>query len=312
VSDWPFDDATKLAPAAYLSQAGAVFATFDARTQDSGNVSFGVEAGGRRWFVKSAGDPADPTPFLPHADRVALLANAERLARSTTDAALPTLHGVTRSAWGPMLVYDWVPGELLGAPAARRAQPDSALQRFRRLPPDEIAAVIDTILNVHLKLCAAGWVACDFYDGSIMHDFASGRTWLIDLDSYHLGPFTNEMGRMFGSERFMAPEEFELGALIDQRTTVFTLGRAISVFLGDGELARAGFRGTDAQYQAMTTACAPGRTARFQSIAAPPGVPPRLNASAPALSVQLPRPKIALEPAPGSGLMNLVVQRRRA
>ena len=33
------------------------------------------------------------------------------------------------------------------------------------------------------------------------------------------------MGRMFGSTRFMAPEEFELGAPVDERTTVFTLGR---------------------------------------------------------------------------------------
>jgi len=33
------------------------------------------------------------------------------------------------------------------------------------------------------------------------------------------------MGRMFGSDVFMAPEEHVLGAHIDQRTTVFTLGR---------------------------------------------------------------------------------------
>lgn len=38
------------------------------------------------------------------------------------------------------------------------------------------------------------------------------------------------MGRMFGSTTFMAPEEFELGAPIDQRTTVFTLGRLVRHF----------------------------------------------------------------------------------
>jgi hypothetical protein len=46
VVDWRFDKRTSLAPAPYLSQVGAVFATFDARTQDSGNVSFGVESNG--------------------------------------------------------------------------------------------------------------------------------------------------------------------------------------------------------------------------------------------------------------------------
>jgi serine/threonine protein kinase, bacterial len=267
VSDWPFGAQTDLTPDAYLGGIGAVFATFDARTQDSGNVSYGVEAAGRRWFVKTAGDPADARPFLTHDQRVALLLNARRLAQSVSDPALPVLHGVTRSAWGPMLIYDWAPGELVGTPAARRDDPESALQRFRRLPPEQLTAAIDVILDVHLKLWAAGWIACDFYDGSVIHDFARRKTWLIDLDSYHPGPFTNDMGRMFGSTRFMAPEEFERGALIDQRTTVFTLGRAISVFFGDGDLSRAGFRGSDAQYVAMSTACKPDPADRFQTVA---------------------------------------------
>jgi len=267
VDDTPFEAQTDLTPAAYLSRVGAVFATFDARTQDSGNVSYGVEAGGQRWFIKTAGDPADPTPFLPHAERVALLLNARRLALSVSDPALPALRGVTQSLWGPMLSYDWAPGELVGTPAARRADPESPLQRFRRLPPDQLTATIDTILDVHLKLCAAGWIACDFYDGSVMYDFAAHQTWLIDLDSYRQGTFVNEMGRMFGSTRFMAPEEFERGARIDERTTVFTLGRAISVFLGDGDLNRAGFRGSEAQHAAMTTACRPDPAGRFPSVA---------------------------------------------
>jgi hypothetical protein len=264
----PFDEATDLAPAAYLSQAGAVFATFDGRTQDSGNLSFGVEAGGRRWFVKTAGDPANLKPFLPHAERVALLFNALRLAQAVSHPAMPAMQGVTQSAWGPMLIYEWAAGELVHVPAARRTDPESAFQRFRRLPVDELTAAIDAILDAHLELCRAGWIACDFYDGSIIHDFARRRTWLIDLDSYHLGPFVNEMGRLFGSTRFMAPEEFERGARIDERTTVFTLGRMISVFLGDGGLGRDGFRGGEAQYRAVRAACRPDPAARWQSVAA--------------------------------------------
>ena len=41
------------------------------------------------------------------------------------------------------------------------------------------------------------------------------------------------MGRMFGSTRFMAPEEFEKGRTIDERTTVFMLGRNLAIFLAD-------------------------------------------------------------------------------
>jgi len=143
----------------------------------------------------------------------------------------------------------------------------SAFQRFRVLPLDELTAAIGTILDAHLELCRAGWVASDFYDGSIIYDFTDRRVWLIDLDCYRLGPFTNEMGRLFGSTRFMAPEEFVRGALIDERTTVFTLGRLISVFLGDGNVGSAGFRGGSSQYRAMLRACSHDPEARFQNVA---------------------------------------------
>jgi serine/threonine-protein kinase len=109
-------------------------------------------------------------------------------------------------------------------------------------------------------------VACDFYDGAMMYDFATRRLSLFDLDSYSLGPFTNEMGRLFGSDRFMAPEEFRRGALIDERTTVFNLGRTISQFMGGGTLERSGFRGTASQYAAMTQACQPEPSERFQRV----------------------------------------------
>ena len=37
---------------------------------------------------------------------------------------------------------------------------------------------------------------------------------------YILKPFVNKMGRLWGSSRFMSPEEFELNAIIDERTNV--------------------------------------------------------------------------------------------
>jgi serine/threonine protein kinase, bacterial len=266
MTDWPFETDTLLAPADFLGRVGRVFAVFDSRTQDSGNVSFGVEAQGRRWFVKTAGDPAAAT-FLSHAERVALLANAERLARDFRHPALPALIAVGGSAWGPMLIYDWAEGELLHAPAERRRDPATAFQRFRALPADEIAAAIGMAIGAHVGLCGRGWVACDFYDGSMMYDFAARRLSMFDLDSYSRGAFTNEMGRLFGSERFMAPEEFLKGARIDERTTVFNLGRAAAVFLSDGTLERGAFRGTDDQHAAMIAACRPAPDHRLQRVA---------------------------------------------
>ena len=267
MGDWPFDEQTGRSPRDYLSGIGSVFATFDARTQDSGNVSFGVEAAGRRWFVKTPGDPADETPSLPHEQRIALLANAQRVATAVRHPALPRLFGIVGSAWGPMLVYEWVAGELLRAPPGRRDDPESVFQRFRRLPSDELTSALEVLLEAHLVLCEAGWIASDFYDGALIYDFVGRQMRLIDVDHYHLGPFVNRMGRMFGSTRFMAPEEFERGALVDERTTVFNLGRAISVFLGDGGLGRTGFRGSQTQHQVMAKACDPDPAARFRSVA---------------------------------------------
>ncbi|HEY3798419.1 MAG TPA: hypothetical protein VGL58_08700 [Caulobacteraceae bacterium] len=263
---WPFPPRPDAVPLDYLQAVGRVFATFDSRTQDSGNVSYGVEAGGRRWFVKTAGDPRAKA-FLDHAARIGLLENAERLAASLAHPALPALHDVLPSVWGPMLVYDWVPGELLGGKPEHRADPASAHQRFRRLPAAELTAAFDVMLDVHVQLEAQNWVACDLYDGALIYDFERRELHLVDLDTYHQGPFVNEMGRMFGSTRFMAPEEFEKGAAIDWRTTVFTLGRHIAVFVSDGTLERAPFRGSDAQHAAVLRACQPAPGDRFPTVA---------------------------------------------
>src|SRR5687768_17190148 len=107
-------DRIEVAPADFLRAQGDVFAVFDRATQDSGNVSYGVRVGAERFFVKTAGDPDDHTPFLNHAERVALLRNAVRIAAAVPHPAVPALRHVIESTVGPLLVYAWVDGELVG------------------------------------------------------------------------------------------------------------------------------------------------------------------------------------------------------
>ncbi|MEU4293629.1 hypothetical protein AB0E63_35860 [Kribbella sp. NPDC026596] len=213
-------------PATYLNHLGTIFARFD--TQDSGNVAYGVQTPDHKYFVKTAGDPMDSTPYLDFDGRVALLRNAVELAESVTHATLPTLHAVIESSSGPLLVYDWRDGEHLGND---RDHPASAHQRFRALPPSEILAALDELYDLHTKLDAAGWVEGDFYDGALLYDFGARQLTVIDLDTYRRGPFRNTMGRMFGSTRFMAPEQHSLGAPIDTRTTAYVLARTALVLL---------------------------------------------------------------------------------
>ena len=254
------------APVDYLNETGDIFALFDAQVQDSGNISYGIQVGQQRFFVKTAGDPHDPRPFLPHAERVALLHNAVRVRRSCSHNAIPRLHNMIESAHGPLLVYAWVEGELLHAGSATRQDPLSAMQRFRRLPLPEIMRALDTIFELHCELAQAGWIAVDFYDGCLIYDFTGQDLHVVDLDMYRDNPFVNEMGRLFGSSRYMAPEEFERGALIDERTNVFTMGRTAANLLSDGTLDRSAFRGSDAYYDVVRRACSAARGQRYASI----------------------------------------------
>ena len=240
---------------------------FDEHTQDSGNVSFGVRLGQERYFVKTAGNPESNEPYLSHAERVRLLENAVNLSQSCQHAMLPPVLHMIQSAWGPMLVYAWVEGELLHASLQQREDGQSAFQRFCRLPVEEICTVLDGIYDLHSQLAQNGWIAVDFYDGCLIYNFEQHQMHLVDLDMYHQGPFTNKMGRMFGSSRFMAPEEFQLHAVIDQRTTVFALGRAALILLSNGTWERSFFRGSHLLYAVIQQACAQAPEKRFQSVA---------------------------------------------
>ncbi|MEM7130440.1 MAG: serine/threonine protein kinase [Chloroflexota bacterium] len=258
---------TDEAPLTFLKSVSEIFIRFGEDTQDSGNISYGVTYNEKRYFVKSAGRVDDEKTYFDHGQRVDMLRNAVRLNQGVAHPALPKLYNVIESPEGPLLVYEWCSGELVRCPNHIREQPNSSFQRFRRLPLTEIRNCLDVIYQLHKQLAKMGWIACDFYDGAMLYDFDRRVLRIIDLDHYHQGPFVNEMGRMFGSSRFMAPEEFEKGALIDERTTVFTLGRTAAVLLSDGSLERTPFRGTDRLYEVVVQACEPNRNERFGSVA---------------------------------------------
>ncbi len=221
---------TAKAPEAFLRGEGDFFARFDRATQDSGNISYGVRVGNRRFFVKTAGAPDEPA-FLDHDERVFWLRNAIRLAGLLQDPVLPPLLNAIESPHGPLLVYPWVSGESVRTPIEQRTDPRSPFQRFGRLPLAQLVDALTDIFRVHVALAERGWIANDFYDGAMLYDFDRAQLYLIDLDLYRSAPFINDMGRLFGSTRFMAPEEFERGARIDERTTVFTMGRCIQLFV---------------------------------------------------------------------------------
>ncbi len=241
----------------YLRRWGLIFKAF--RRQDSGCVSYGVKLGGRRWFVK-------------HSDQARGLAGLRRAGRlhgKVKNPALARLYNSFTTPGGLALVYEWLPGQVLydyTAGQGSRDDPAGAHARFRALPVERILAALDTIYGAHLTLAEAGFVAVDFYDGCILYDFEDHRTYLCDLDEYRPGPFTLEEARLPGSRRFMAPEEWQRGAAIDQVTNVYTLGRTAVVLLGNGRLDGPEWRGGPALQAVVARATAADRATRQQSV----------------------------------------------
>lgn len=259
-------------PATYVRGCSTVLREFNHLSQDSGNVSWLVESAGQHLFVKTAGTPDPPAPGAPvpyfdHAGRVRLLRNAVDLARSCDHHALPALLNVIESPVGPALVYKAASGDPIRVPSEQRGDPASPYQRLAHLPASAMFGLFDTLIDVHVALAAAGWVAGDLYDGCLIVDFRVPTLTVIDLDSYRRGPTTNDMGRMFGSSRFMAPEEFELGAQIDERTTVFTLGRIVWHFATRLTEDSAEFCGTAGLATVIQKACEPSPADRHASVA---------------------------------------------
>jgi serine/threonine protein kinase len=210
----------------YLASSGEVFRAF--RAQDSGCVSYGVRVQGRAWFVKHAEGGRG----------LEQVKSALRFHRVFRHPAVPALRGSFETAGGLAIVHDWVPGQVLysvelGRGDEARRRPEHPHTRFRALPIPAIVAALDTIYDVHGEVARQGHVAVDFYDGCILYDFETGATHLCDLDNYRPGPFIVEDERLPGSTRFMAPEELQRGSVIDEQTTVYTMGRTALVLLED-------------------------------------------------------------------------------
>lgn len=103
-----------------------------------------------------------------------------------------------------------------------------------QMPLETRIQVFDDILDFHAHVAKKGYVAIDFYDGSIMYDFIKHKTIICDIDFYSKAPYINNMGRMWGSSRFMSPQEHQSGAQIDEITNVYTMGATAFALFGDG------------------------------------------------------------------------------
>ena len=209
----------------WLSSYGKVFYVFDQQT--SGNLCFGVEGPYGRLFIKYAG--AKPVRYSGRTeDAVKRLIDAMAVYRHAHPAMIPLLgHGPTREGYAA--IFPW-----LDLPALHTYPPsDRILTQVRRLPWHEALKMLDMIYDLHLHLAENGYIAVDFRDNHLFIDFIRSKALLCDLDLYRKKPAVNDRGRMPGSSRFMAPEEYIPDAPLDESTTVFSMGALAFEFFGD-------------------------------------------------------------------------------
>jgi serine/threonine-protein kinase len=105
---------------------------------------------------------------------------------------------------------------------------DTPSYRFKKLSLEKRLNVIEKLFVFFEHVIESNYVAVDFYDSSIIYDFNNDNVTFCDIDLFRKMPTKNDLGKdYFGTKRLKAPEENELGAVIDEQTSLFTLGAII-------------------------------------------------------------------------------------
>jgi len=270
----------------FLRRYGKVFCVF--AQNDSGNISFGLDDGRRKVFVKIAG-ACTAESFRSPAEAVAALRAAMPLYEALAHSRLIRLiehfeHDGLYAAF-----FDWADGDCLFDHwnfdlYERNPSLTPPRERFKALPHTKRLAAFDAMFAFLAHVEAQGYVAVDFYDGSIMYDFEQDVTTICDIDFFRKAPAFNDMGANFwGTKRLKAPEEYIPGAVVDNVTNVFTLGALLLHFFGqftDGEIQRMYAKDAffpcryetwelgEALYQTAAKAVSPERKDRYSSMQA--------------------------------------------
>lgn len=244
----------------FLARFGTVFCVFD--DQDSGNICFGMKKGEARTFVKFAGAVTARGVDDP-AQAVQRLRASVPIYRDLAHDHLIKLLDAGEMGGGYAMVFGWVDAVCMGKMYPQQRELFLQLDTKGRMRVFE--DVLDFLIHVHER----AYVAIDLYDGSIMYDFGSNKTVLCDIDLFEKKPYVNTMGRMWGSSRFMSPEEFELGASIDEVTNVYLAGAMAFALLGvDTDRRLDVWNAGEALYQVAHKAVQSDRAQRYPTLLA--------------------------------------------
>jgi serine/threonine-protein kinase len=242
----------------FLRKYGKVFKVFDG--QDSGNICFGVTAeDGKRYFVKFAGAPTEQYNGAV-TDAIERLKSAVPVYIDLAHPALIKFVSAEETGGGYAVVFEWV-----DALCACRMYPNDR-QKFLQIPLDKRIHAYEDILEFHAYVIERGYVAIDFYDGSIMYDSANERTVICDIDFFVKAAYVLNTGELWGCTRFMSPEDYQTGAMIDEVTNVYGMGAMAFALFSEDDRTTEKWPLGEKLYNVVKRAVSDERSERQQSI----------------------------------------------
>lgn len=267
----------------WIKRYGTVFTAID--ETGSGCLCFGMRKENERFFAKVAGAGTTEAEVSPE-ESVRILKNAAELYRILRHPALTELLETHSEGNCYAAVFRWMEGTGLFehwnfARYAKEGKQDP-MDRFKKLPIPKKLAAAETIFSFMENVADKKYVAVDFYDGSLIYDFQTDRLAICDIDLFRKQPAVNEMGSGYwGTKRLKAPEEYVLGAEINEATNVFTIGALLFDFFGEyttqeikKRYEESRFRPCSPEkwtlgpenYRVMQKAVCPDRKGRYQTI----------------------------------------------
>ena len=249
----------------FMTKYGKVFKVFD--EQCSGNISFGVQNGENKYFVKFAGAPKEN--YIANRDSGAVdAASAIRQLKAAvplySELEHPTLIKFVLAediGGGYAAIFEWTD--------ATGIEPKSSpnYMRFMQMPTEKKIKAFEDIMAFFAHVAAKGYVALDFYDGSIMYDYEKEKVIICDIDLYQKSPFQN-VGNLgiVGSARYVSPEECLEDEIIDEITNVYTIGATAFALFAYGDRSPKAWTLDKKLYDVAKKAVSDERNERQQSI----------------------------------------------
>lgn len=207
----------------FLSEYGTVFKVFD--DQDSGNICFGTEKDGKKYFIKFAGAKTAEYNGTPD-DAVGRLKETVSIYENLRHKNLIKYIDSKEIGNGFVMIFKWTDGECMG-----RMYPESH-RRFMSLSNEIRLKVFADIMDFMKYTAEQNFLAIDFYDGSILYDFEKQKTIICDIDFSENSLLSTIWGECGAVGYLCRLRNLKKAAVLDEITNVYTLGAMAFALFG--------------------------------------------------------------------------------